>query len=206
MPTVSLKETYTPSQVAAVTGLPLPAVQKAIEHRLIHPKRMRAGGAVQRLLSRSQVLYLVLEARGLRSLPLNTRRQIAKAVEQDPGVDMMAISKESVVFIEFKAARKALDRELRRLTEAEGMVTSDSQVMHGTPVYKGTRIPVHSIADMLSQGASTGEILEGYPALTREQIELAPMYAKAFPKRGRPSSSSWAKQQPNRVTKHRLAS
>ncbi len=55
---------------------------------------------VQRLLFRSQVLYLVLEARGLRSLPLTTRRQVARAVEQDPGIDAMTISEGSVVVIE----------------------------------------------------------------------------------------------------------
>src|SRR5438876_11372746 len=82
MPALVQNDAYTPSQVSAVTGLPLPAVHKAIEHKLIRPKRVRTGHVVQRLLSRSQVLYLVLEARGLRSLPLTTRRQVARAVEQ----------------------------------------------------------------------------------------------------------------------------
>ena len=88
-------EVYTPSQVSAVTGLPLPAVHKAIEHRLIRPLRIREGNVVRRLLSKSQVLYLVLEAKGLRALPLATRRKIAKAIERDPSVDTMAISKHS---------------------------------------------------------------------------------------------------------------
>ncbi|HUE23192.1 MAG TPA: DUF5615 family PIN-like protein [Bryobacteraceae bacterium] len=48
------------------------------------------------------------------------------------------------------------------------MVESDQEIMRGVPVYKGTRILVHTIADMLSQGATVAEILEGYPALTRE--------------------------------------
>jgi hypothetical protein len=37
--------------------------------------------------------------------------------------------------------------------------------MRGMPVYRGTRIPVELIADMLNRGASVDEILEGYPAL-----------------------------------------
>jgi hypothetical protein len=53
--------------------------------------------------------------------------------------------------------------------------------MRGTPVYRGTWIPVELIADMLNHGASIEEILEGYPALYREKIELAPLYVKAFP-------------------------
>ena len=61
------------------------------------------------------------------------------------------------------------------------MVESDAEILHGTPVYKGTRISVWSVADMLSQGATVAEILEGYPALTRDKVELAPMYVKAGP-------------------------
>jgi uncharacterized protein (DUF433 family) len=85
------------------------------------------------------------------------------------------------------------------------MIVSDPEVMRGTPVYRGTRIPVHAIADMLAQGATLQEILEGYPALTREAVELAPVYAKAFPRRGRPPARPWARQQPRRVTRNRLA-
>ena len=196
---------YTPSQVSAVTGLPLPAVHKAIEHKLIRPKRVREGGLVQRLLSKPQLLYLVLEAKGLRSLPLATRRQVAQAVERDPGIDAMFISDGSVILVQIKTARKEVETGLRRLAQSERMVHSDREIMNGTPVYRGTRIPVHAVADMLFQGATVDEILEGYPALTREKIELATMYVQAFPRRGRPSPRPWAKHRPRRVTKHRLS-
>jgi uncharacterized protein (DUF433 family) len=83
------------------------------------------------------------------------------------------------------------------------MVESDQEIMRGVPVYKGTRILVHTIADMLSQGATVAEILEGYPALTREKVELAPMYAKAFPRRGRPVIRPWAKRPPRRHSERR---
>ncbi len=199
-------DAYTPSQVSAVTGLPLPAVHKAIEHKLIRPRRVRQGRAVQRLLTRAQVLYLAVEAKGLRSLPLATRRLVARAVERNPAMEAMRISEGGIVLIELKAARKEVERALRRLAEAERMVVSDPEVMQGAPVYRGTRIPVHAIADMLSQGARVDEILEGYPALTREKIELAPLYVKAYPRRGRPAARPWAHRASGRVTGQRLAS
>ncbi len=198
-------DTYTPSQVSAVTGLPLPAVHKAIEYKLIHPKLVREGHFVQRLLSRSQAVYLRMEARGLRSLPLTARRQVARAVEQNPGIDAMFISEGSVILIQCKSARKEVQTGLRRLAEATRMVESDLEIMRGAPVYKGTRIPVHAVADMLSQGATVAEIVEGYPALTREKVELAPMYVKAFPRRGRPVKRSWAKRPPRRLSTRHLA-
>lgn len=195
---------FTPPQVAAVTGLPLPAVQKAIEHKLIQPRRVREGRVVRRLLAKWQLLYLALEARGLSSLPLATRRQVARAVEQDPGIDAMAISDGGVILVQFKSARRDVDRGLRRLADARRMVESDPEIMRRTAVYKGTRIPVQSVADMLSQGASIEEILEGYPSLTREKIELAPMYVRAFPHKGRPAARPWARRKPRRTSRQRL--
>jgi len=65
--------------------------------------------------------------------------------------------------------------------------------MGGTPVFKGTRIPVDLVATMTAQGATVDE---RYPGLNREQVELAPLYVAAFPRRGRPARRRWAKQQP----------
>jgi uncharacterized protein (DUF433 family) len=197
-------DAYTPSQVSAVTGLPLPAVHKAIEYKLIRPKRVREGHFVHRLLSRSQAIYLRMEAKGLRSLPLAARRKVARAVEQDSGIDAMFVSEGSVILVQCKSARKDVETGLRRLAEATRMVESDPEIMRGTPVYKGTRIPIRSIADMMTQGATVVEILEGYPALTREMVELAPMYVKAFPRRGRPIVRSWAKRPPRRLSQRHL--
>lgn len=189
-----------------MTGLPLPAVHKAIEYRLIRPKIVREGRSLYRFLSKAQVLYLQLEANGLRCLPLATRRQIARAVEQAPTADMLPVSRGGALVVEIKTAREQMEDALRRLVQAERMIVSDPDVMKGTPVYRGTRIPVHTIAAMLAQGATVQEIVEGYPALTHEAVELAPVYAKAFPRRGRPPSRPWARQQSRTVTRNRLAS
>jgi len=62
--------------------------------------------------------------------------------------------------------------QLARLRE---LVTSDPEIMGGTPVFKGTRIPVDLVADMLAQGGTAAEILEGYPTLNVETLSLAQM-------------------------------
>ena len=88
--------------------------------------------------------------------------------------------------IEVKSVRQELDEELKKLERAQNLIVCDPEIMRGTPVYRGTRIPVELIADMLSQGTNWEEILEGYPALDREKVELASLYVQAFPRRGRP--------------------
>src|SRR5882762_11372231 len=196
---------YTPAQASAVANLPLPAVHKLIERRLIRPRRLRTGRSIQRMLSREQVLYLRLEAEGVRLLPIAARRVIAKKIETSPEIDVVLVTEGSALLIQVKAVRHELDQELKKLERAENMITCDPETMRGTPVYRGTRIPVELIADMLSQGTSPEEILEGYPALDRERVELAPLYVQAFPRRGRPASRPSAKRKPIRASRHRRA-
>ena len=195
-------DAYTPAQASAVADLPLKAVHKLIDGRLIRPRRMRVGREVQRFLSQDQLVYLRLEAEGVRLLPLATRREVAKAVENSPRIDMVCLSEGSAVMIQVKHVRLEVERQLVRLREAEQMTVSDPEILHGTPVYRGTRIPVELVADMLNDGASVEEILEGYPALDRNKIELAPLYVRAFPRRGRPSQRPWASKKPAHVTRH----
>jgi uncharacterized protein (DUF433 family) len=49
----------------------------------------------------------------------------------------------------------------------------------GTPVIRGTRIPVAVILDQLAAGDSWESLLEGYPGLVREDIQAAILFAKA---------------------------
>ncbi len=173
-----------------------------MERRLIRPRRLRTVRSIQRMLNHGQVLYLRLEAEGVRLLPLAARRAIAKKIQSSPEVDVVVLTEGSALVIQVKSVRLELDVDLRKLERAEDMIVSDSEIMRGTPVYRGTRIPVELIADLLSQGAKPEEILAGYPALDREKVELAPLYVQAFPRRGRPASRPWAKRKPIRVTRH----
>jgi uncharacterized protein (DUF433 family) len=130
------------------------------------------------------------------------RRKIAKQIESDAGIDMVAISEGPALVVQVKTVRKELDERLKKLKRAESLIVEDPETMRGTPVYRGTRIPVDLIADILKQGATVEEIIEGYPSLDREKIELAPFYLRAFPRRGRPASRPWAKRKPTRTTRH----
>ena len=194
---------YTPAQASAVANLPLNAVHKLIERRLIRPRRRRTGRSIQRMLSREQVLYLRLEAEGVRLLPILTRRAIAKKIESFPDADFVSLTEGSALVIEVKSVRREVDEELKRLERARNLIVCDPEIMRGTPVYRGTRIPVELIADMLSQGANNEEILEGYPALDKEKVELASLYVRAFPRRGRPVPRPWAKRKAILASRHR---
>ena len=65
--------------------------------------------------------------------------------------------------------------------ELESFAVSDPEVMGGLPVIRGTRIPVHLVADMIAQGATEAEILAGYPTLAAGDLARAVRYAATHP-------------------------
>ena len=187
---------YTLTQASVISQMPLPAVHKLIERRLIRPRRVRVGGRTVRVLSREQLVYLRLESAGVRLFPMATRRQILRSIESAPEAEAIPVPQGSAIHVHVEELRREVDRALSQLALARDMVTSNPEIMGGTPVFRKTRIPVDLVADMLAQGASVEEILEGYPALNGTQVKLAPLYLRSFPRRGRPSARPWAKRKP----------
>src|SRR5215469_13614933 len=151
---VLISDSHGPAETSAIVKLPLKAVHKVIDGRLIRPHRLRRGSQVQRLLSAEQLVYLRLEAEGVRLLPMSSRREVARAVESAPEADVVAVSGGSALVIQVKNARRDVERELKRLRKAEQMVVSDPEIMGGTPIFRGTRIPVDLVASMAAQGGS----------------------------------------------------
>jgi uncharacterized protein (DUF433 family) len=56
-------------------------------------------------------------------------------------------------------------------------IHSDSDVVHGTPVFRNTRVPVPVVLDSLAQGISTDELLSSYPSLQPIHLNAALAYA-----------------------------
>jgi len=56
-------------------------------------------------------------------------------------------------------------------------IVADAEICHGKPTFKGTRIMVWQILDMLAAGESVKEILEDFPALNKTHISAALEYA-----------------------------
>lgn len=53
----------------------------------------------------------------------------------------------------------------------------DPNICHGKPVFRGTRIMVWQVLDMLKTGESTESIIRIYPSLRKEMIKEALEYA-----------------------------
>ena len=52
----------------------------------------------------------------------------------------------------------------------QSVVCRDLEVMGGTPVFCGTRVPIETLIEYLEAGDSIDEFLAGFPSVTREQV------------------------------------
>ncbi|MGR3179205.1 MAG: DUF433 domain-containing protein [Candidatus Anammoxibacter sp.] len=55
----------------------------------------------------------------------------------------------------------------------EDIIVSDSGILNGKPIVKGTRISVALILQGVASGMSNEDILRGYPTLTKEGLDAA---------------------------------
>ena len=50
------------------------------------------------------------------------------------------------------------------------VISCSPEVMGGTAVFYGTRVPVQTLLDYLEAGDTIDEFLDGFPSVTREQV------------------------------------
>ncbi len=49
-------------------------------------------------------------------------------------------------------------------------VVVDQEILSGTPVFAGTRVPIHTLVDYLKGGDRVDDFLDDFPTVTREQV------------------------------------
>ena len=59
------------------------------------------------------------------------------------------------------------------MTDRSRVVHSDPEILGGTPVFVGTRVPLQNLIDYLEAGDTIDEFLDSFPSVTREQAIAA---------------------------------
>lgn len=83
-------------------------------------------------------------------------------------------------YIERSAARA------KEVDQAEALVHSSADILGGTPVFRGTRLPIDNVLGELSRGRTSDDLVAEYPDLTPAHIRAAQVYSIVNPRRGRP--------------------
>jgi uncharacterized protein (DUF433 family) len=58
------------------------------------------------------------------------------------------------------------------------VITKNRDIVGGTPVFRGTRVPIQTLFDYLEGGEALEDILEGFPTVSRESAVAALEEAK----------------------------
>lgn len=56
------------------------------------------------------------------------------------------------------------------MLQNSSIISASPEIMGGTPVFAGTRVPVQTLFDYLKAGESINDFLDGFPTVTREQV------------------------------------
>ena len=99
--------------------------------------------------------------------------------------------------ISWKVARKAVEVDvspyvqgacLRALEvdRADALITTDAEVLGGTPVFAGTRVPIEMVLGSLDSGLDLDTVKAAYPFLTAAHVQAAKVYQAVHPRKGRP--------------------
>jgi uncharacterized protein (DUF433 family) len=54
--------------------------------------------------------------------------------------------------------------------ELRSLVISNSEIRGGSPVFKGTRVPLKALFDYLETGGTVNDFLRGFPSITQEKV------------------------------------
>jgi uncharacterized protein (DUF433 family) len=66
------------------------------------------------------------------------------------------------------------------MASSNSVITRDADVLGGTPVFRGTRVPFQALLDYLEGGQTLDEFLDDFPTVTREAAVFALEHAKSL--------------------------
>jgi uncharacterized protein (DUF433 family) len=201
----TLMERLTTSEAAVAAGVSVPQIHRIIDEKIL-PEDLYSTTQM-RTFRTDACIPIAFYFETAESLTAQARlRTIRNAMARCRSWEQWrnCIVEDHSITVCFFDIWKGVEERLHQLMRAREMVIEDPEILSGTPVIKGTRVPVYDIAAAVDSGTPKDRILKSYPSLKDWQVELASVYAKAVPPRGRPRRVSSAGRPQGSITKKRL--
>ncbi len=185
-------ETLTTTEAAVVAGVSVDDVNRTIDRRIL-PERLY-GTTTVRTLKRDACLWIAFWFETSDWLTPNARQRVildgSSRCPSWPELRSCKLQESRTIEVGIRDLWDEVDGRLKELQNAQQMVEENPEILSGTPVIRGTRIPVYDVANLIEEQTPMDELKELYPRLSEEQFRLASLYAKARPLRGRPKRRS----------------
>lgn len=187
MPKTAANPMLTRREAVEIAHVPLGVLDKAIEQKIVtvHRRRERSW------LASEDVGVIALLQKMALPLPVTVKRKIRRWVrETEPyrteNGSELQISDALVVRWSPEVSETVHAAEsYARLREQ--WIETDLNIKGGEPVIRGTRIGVRAVAQRIEHGDTIQTLTEDYPHIPAEAFQTAYTYAKAHPRRGRPT-------------------
>lgn len=174
-------------ETSVLCGVPLSAVDKAIEQETIRASRRGREVAIPATEIAALLLIRRISMDGF-SLPRRLRKEVRNWVVQAflaGTLGDFAISDSVTVSCPddvMQVARNAADYAANRDT----YLVTDPSVKGGDATIVGTRLTARAVLARIDGGDSMDDLIEDYPYVAPEALEAALVYARSNPQRGRP--------------------
>jgi uncharacterized protein (DUF433 family) len=178
-------DTLTPAEAAVVAGVSMRDVHRVIDEHIL-PESFYDIREARSFTSDACVFIAFYFEAADRLTSEERQRAIALASWHSSGRKSTKIVHDGFLTIDFTPFWTSVDKRLQRLNAARAQVSMNEEILGGTPIIRGTRVPVYDVAASVAAGHPMERILSAYPSLNREQVELAALFAEANPRRGRP--------------------
>ena len=199
-------ETLTTTEAAVVAGVSVDDVNRTIDRRIL-PERLY-GTTTVRTLKRDACLWIAFWFETSDWLTPNARQRVilegSSRCPSWPELRSCKLQESRTIEVGIRDLWDEVDGRFKELQTAQQMVEENPEILSGTPVIRGTRIPVYDVANLIEEKTPMDELKELYPRLSEEQFRLASLYAKARPLRGRPKRRSLPKASRISVSKKHL--
>ncbi|WP_313617702.1 DUF433 domain-containing protein [Rhizobium sp.] len=178
---MSQTQNFTLSEAGYVLGRTPAMLNKAVDTGVIQARQKKVGNMVQRLLGPAKLRFFRLADELAKDLTPAGRRRLYGALRKLPdNAHRLQLGR---LELDLEQIDADLKNRMARLEAVRGRIESTGD--RGEAVVRGTAISAHLIA-ALTRDAGIDTVLADFPSITRDQVEAAVEYAKAYPKRGRP--------------------
>ncbi len=190
-------------EAAELAGVTKTTVEKAVEAEvmktLTRPARLR-GGSTRYVPLQAVAYFAALKSANLVDLPVRHKKSLwTRLVRLDPTqLTPIEFSPGTVLHVD-ELAGEACETAVRYKELRDTHIVSDTALLGGTPVIRGTRMSVYSVLGRLQNGDSMDDLAAENPDIPRDAFEAAVIFARTHPLRGRPGGRPWrnaARQSP----------
>lgn len=169
----SWAELFSVSEAAAIAEVPPETIRTALEKKSVAPSFKRnTGKAVRYQFSVGDVLFMKVLVEFPFALSKEDKQSLAKILSRgnqhrcplvERGADLAYRSRDMQVWLECKAFRQKVARNLSAFRWGKRLIASNPDVLGREPVFRGTRIPLQHVAALFRRDVPEKQIAEDFP-------------------------------------------